>query len=127
MAATTPGQTGGGSLSDLLTAAQNIAKGIALLTQSYLNVNGVMNFAAIAVPTVIKPSAGRICRISITTAGSATGMVYDGATVNALSKPLWVIPMAAKSDGEPYEVQFATNFGLLIVPGTGMVVSGTYS
>lgn len=125
--AVTTGQTGGGSLSDLLTAAQNIVKGISALTQNYLNVQGVMNFAGIAVPTVIKPSSGRVCRISITTAGSATGMVYDGATLQATSKPLWVIPTVAASDGEPYEVQLPTNFGLLVVPGTGQVVAGSYS
>lgn len=125
--AVTTGQTGGGSLSDLLTAAQSIAKGLAALSQNYLNIHGVMNFAAIATATVIKPSAGRICRISITTAGSATGMVYDGATLQATGKPIWVIPETAATDGEPYEVQIPCNFGLLIVPGTGQTVAGSYS
>lgn len=123
----TPTKIPGASLSDILTTAQNIVKAINALSQNYLNVQGIANFSNISAPTVIKPSPGRICRISITTAGSATGTVYDGATGAATSKPLWIIPMAAASNGEPYEVQLPASFGLLIVPGTGQTVAGSYS
>lgn len=117
----------GASLSDLLTTAQNIVKAINNVAQNYLNVQGLTSFANISAPTVVKASPGRVCRLSITTAGSATGMVYDGATLAATSKPLWVIPETAASNGEPYEVNFATTFGLLIVPGSGQVVAVGFS
>lgn len=113
------------SLSDILTAAKNIVTGLSTLAQNYLNVQGALNFSGITAPTVVKSSSGRIARISVIVAGSSTGMVYDGASLTATSKPLYVIPMLVSD--EPYEVNLATSFGLLVVPGTGMTVSGGYS
>ena len=125
MAANPP--SGGASTSDILSTLKNIVTALATAAQNYLNVQGLINFAGITAPTVVKTSAGRICEISIITAGSGTGFVYDGATLTATTKPLWVIPEAAKSDGEPYVVNLPTSFGLLIVPGTGQKLSGSYS
>ena len=125
MAANPP--SGGASTSDILSTLKNIVTALATAAQNYLNVQGLINFAGITAPTVVKTSAGRICEISIITAGSGTGFVYDGATLTATTKPLWVIPEAAKADGEPYVVNLPTSFGLLIVPGAGQKLSGSYS
>jgi hypothetical protein len=122
--ATQPQQpTGGASLSDVLTVAKNIAQAVNALAQAYLNVQGVQNFAGITVPTVIKPSSGRVAVISVTVAGSAPGTVYDGAALGATTKPLCVIPNTVG----PFVVNLPTSFGLLIVPGTGQTVSGSFS
>jgi hypothetical protein len=75
----------------------------------------------------VKTTFGRLCRVSVTTAGSATGMAYDGATLQAQSKPIWPIPAAQASNGEPYKVNIPTTVGLLIIPGTGQVLSVTFS
>lgn len=115
------------STSDVLSAIKNIVLALATAAQNYLNVQGLINFAAITAPTVVKTSAGRICEISIITPGSGTGFVYDGATLTSTTRPLWVIPETAKADGEPYVVNLPTSFGLLIVPGTGQKLSGSYS
>jgi hypothetical protein len=118
---------GGASTADVLTAIKNIVTALGTASQNFLNVNGITNAANISVPTVVKTSAGRIARVSIIVAGSATGFVYDGASLTATTKPLWVIPAAAQPNGEPYEVNFATSFGLLIVPGAGQTVSVGFS
>jgi len=125
MAGTNQTQSAGGSLSDMLTAVKNLVTGLATLAQNYLNVQGAQNFAGITAPTVIKASSGRIVRISVTSGGSSTGFVYDGAALGATTKPLYVIPMAVGT--EPYEVNLPASFGILVVPGSGMTVAGSWS
>lgn len=124
---TPPLQVGGASLTDVITVAKNIVVNLGLIAQEYLQVNGSTNMAAISVPTIVKPSAGRVARVSITTAGSATGMIYDSVSLTTTTKPVWVIPETAASDGEPYEVNIAVNFGILVVPGTGQTVCVGFS
>lgn len=113
----------GASLSDLLTTAQNIVKAINNLSRDYLNVEGLTSLAAVSASTVVKASAGRVCRIIVTTAGTSTGTVYDGATLTAMSKPVFIIPEAVGV----YEVNDPTNFGCLVAPGSGQVVTVVYS
>ena len=110
-----------------LSAIKNIVTALATAAQNYLNVQGLINFAGLTSPSVVKSSAGRICSVSVIVAGSGTGFIYDGATLSATTRPLWVIPEAPKSDGEPYVVNLPASFGLLIVPGTGQTLSGSYS
>jgi cysteine synthase len=118
-----PTQTAGGSVSDVLTTLKNLVTGLANLTQQYLNVEGAQNFAALTVPTVVKSSSGRVARVSVIVAGSATGFIYDGGSLSATAKPLWVIPTTVGV----YEVNLPTSFGLLVSPGTGQTVSGSWS
>jgi hypothetical protein len=120
-------QTGGGSLSDLLTAAQNLVKAVTSLAQNYLNVQGLTIASNIAAATVVKPATGRVVRVSITVTGSATGLIYDSASVNTTTRPIWVIPEAPQTSGEPYEVQLPVAYGILVVPGTGQTLSVSYS
>lgn len=122
-----PPPTNTASTSDVLSAIKNIVTALATAAQNHLNVQGLINFAGLTAPTVVKASAGRICSVSVIVAGSGTGFIYDGATLGATTKPLWVIPETAKSDGEPYVVNLPASFGLLIVPGTGQTLSGSYS
>ena len=120
---TTPQQSGGASLTDILTVAKSLAIAINSLAQTYLNVQGAQNFAGITAATVIKPSSGRVAVISVTVAGSAPGMVYDAAATGVTTKPLCVIPNTVG----PFLVNMPTSFGLLVVPGTGQTVSGSFS
>jgi len=118
-----PQQTGGASLSDILTVAKNIVTAVNSLAQTYLNVEGAQNFAGLTVSTVVKPASGRIARISVIVGGSATGMVYDSAVLGATTKPLFVIPETVGV----YVVNLPASFGVLVVPGTGQTVSGSFS
>jgi hypothetical protein len=118
-----PQQTGGASLSDVLTVAKNIVQAISALAQGYLNVQGAQNFAGLAAATVVKSSAGRIANISVIVAGSATGAVYDSAATGNTAKPLFIIPMTVGVT----VVNLPASFGITIVPGTGQTVSGSFS
>jgi hypothetical protein len=123
MAGPTP--TGGASTSDVLTAIKNIVTALATAAQNYLNVQGLINAANISTPTLVSTKAGRICSVSVLTAGSATGLIYDGALLTATTKPIYVIPTSVGT--EPYVVNMPLSFGLLVVPGSGQVVTVSYS
>lgn len=111
------------SLSDTLTTLKNLVQGVSSLVLNYLNVQGQQNFAGLTTATVVKSSDGRIARVSVIVAGSATGTVYDGATLSATTKPLYVIPTTVGV----HEVNLPAGFGILVVPGTGQTVSGSFS
>jgi hypothetical protein len=113
----------GASLSDILTAIKNLVIALSTLTTDYLNVQGLVNFAGITAPTVIKATSGRVAVISVVVAGTSPGFVYDGVTLTARTKPLGVIPNVVGV----YSVNLPTSFGLLVVPGAGQTVSGSYS
>ena len=112
------------STADVLTAIKNIVTAMNGASQSYLNVQGQANFAAISAATVVKAAAGRICSVSVTTAGSSTGKIYDSATT-ATTNLLYIIPDAVGN--QPYVVNLPASFGILVVPGTGQVVTVSYS
>lgn len=116
----------GASLSDLLTAVKNLVIALNGATQAFKNVSGVSTTEAITSPTVVKASPGRVASVSIITAGSATGMIYDSASQTQSGK-LWVIPESAASNGEPYVVNMPTDSGILVVPGTGQSVTISWS
>ena len=117
------GVPSGASTSDVLTAIKNIVTALATASQSYLNVQGTLNAADITVPTVVKASPGRIATVSVLTAGTAVGLVYDGATLTATKRPLGVIPTTVGV----FTVNLATSFGILVVPGAGQAVTVGYS
>lgn len=123
----TTNQTGGGSISDVLTTLKNLVAALNFAAQSFNNVNGLSTKEAITAPTVLKTSSGRVCAVSIITAGSSTGLIYDSASVHTTSAPLWVIPEAAKTDGQPYVVNMPVDSGILVVPGTGQSVSVSWA
>jgi hypothetical protein len=110
-------------LSDMLTTVKNLVQAVNALAQNYLNVEGVSNSGPITAPTVVKSSGGRVARVSVTTVGSTTGMIYDGASLQATGKPLFVIPEAIGLS----VVMMPCSYGVLVVPGTGMVVSVSWS
>ena len=123
MAGPTP--TGGASTSDVLTAIKNIVTALATAAQNYLNVQGLINAANISTPTLVSTKAGRICSVSVLTAGSATGLIYDGALLTATTKPIYVIPTSVGT--EPYVVNMPVSFGIVVSPGSGQVVTVSYS
>jgi|ERR1700722_890106 len=123
MAGSTP--TGGASTSDVLTAIKNIVTALATAAQNYLNVQGLINAAGIVTPTVVSSKAGRIAEVSVITAGSATGFIYDAVSLTDTTKPIYVIPTAVSD--QPYVVNFPLSFGLVVVPGSGQKVTVSYS
>lgn len=113
-----PRPVGGASLSDILTAIQNIVKGLSTITTNYLNVEGQITYPNISAPTIIKAIGGRIDRVSVITAGTG-GFIYDATLVTDTTKPIYVIPDAVSV--EPYRVNMPTTYGIFVDPGDGVV------
>src|ERR1700761_3260271 len=113
MAADPPKSTA--SLSDIMSAVKNIVLALSTAAQNYLNVQGAVNAAGISAPVVVKQVAGRVARVSVIVAGSATGMIYDATQIGVTNKPLAVIPDSVGI----VEINFPFSFGLVVAPGTG--------
>lgn len=115
--------TPGASLSDMLTAVKNLVTALNGAAQNFLNVQGSTNAANISSPTVIKAAAGRVATISILTAGTAVGYIYDATTVSDTSKP--IVPLLNYAG--VYSAPVAFNFGIVVSPGAGQLVSVGFS
>jgi hypothetical protein len=76
-------------------------------------------------PTVIKASKGYIARLSVLVAGSATGALYDCATTAAAvtANEVAVIPETVGVTS----LEFPCLTGITVLPGTGQVISVSYS
>ena len=111
------------SLTDIFTVGQNIATAINGVAQSYLNVQGVQNKTGIAAATLVKGSAGRCATIIVTTAGSTVGACYDTNSASSTANKFYDIPDTIGV----YVVNFPVSTGLVVTPGTGQVVSVSFS
>lgn len=119
----TPQPLSGASLSDILTAAQHLVQAVNNLANTYLNVNGRSTTEGITAATIVKASPGRVASVSVTTAGSTTGIIYDATQIGVTMKPLYVIPAAVGL----YTVNLPTNSGAVAVPGTGQIINVNWS
>jgi len=113
----------GVSNSDILTAVKNIVTGLNAYTTAYTNVNGAASAAAISSATIVKASSGRVATVIVTTAGSSTGTVYDSASLTTKTVPIYVVPNTVGV----YVVNMPTTNGIFVSPGTGQVLTVSYS
>lgn len=114
---------GGGSFSDVLTLARNIAQAINDAALTYLSVQGKVNQPLISAATLVKAGQGRVCSISVTTAGATTGAVYDTNLATSTVNLIYVIPMAIGLN----VVNLPVGIGIVVVPGTNQVLTVSYS
>lgn len=111
------------SLDDILTTAKNIVTAINNAAQSYLNVNGITSAQGLAASTLVKSGQGRLATVSITTAGSANGTIYDTNALTNLINPIFTIP---DTNGVIF-VNLPVSLGIVVVPGSGQVVTVGYT
>lgn len=116
-------ESGGTSLSDLLTALKNVVTALNGYTLAFRQVNGISTTEAITAQTVIKQSTGRVASVSVIVAGSAPGHLYDASQPNIVIAPLYVIPNTVGV----FVVNLPTDTGLVVVPGTGQTVTVSWS
>jgi hypothetical protein len=111
------------SLSDILSAAKNIAVAVNNAAQTYLRVQGAQRSGTLTSTTLVSSTQGRIASVSVVVAGSTDCMIYDNNVVGSLVNALAVIDnvIGVKVINMPY------NSGLIVVPGTGMTVVVSYS
>jgi hypothetical protein len=111
------------SLSDIFTTAKNIATAINGLAQTYVAVQGARVQQNITAASVVNNAAGRLAMVTVTTAGSSAGIIYDADTTGATTRPIYVIPNTV---GVVF-VNLPVVYGILVVPGTGQAVTVSYS
>ena len=111
------------SLSDILTAAKNIVTAINGAAQTYLNIQGAQDAVNISSATLVKSGAGRVAVVSVTTAGSTTGSIYDTNSSSSTTGKIYVIPNTVGVT----IVNMPVSFGIVVAPGSSQVVSISYS
>ncbi len=74
--------------------------------------------------TLIKSASGVLYRVSVTTAGTTTGAIYDTNATGSVgaSNLVAVIPEAVGV----YEFIWPCQTGIVVVPGTSQVISVAY-
>lgn len=112
------------STDDILTALKSVVTAINTQTQNNTNIAGARDFFGITTATYVKSGAGRIVRISVVVIGSAVGTIYDAASVSDLSKPIYKVTFAATGI---QIVDLPFQYGLLVVPGSGQTLAGSFS
>ena len=110
------------SLSDLLTTAKNIASAINGVAQTYVAVQGARVQQNITASTVVSTAAGRLAMVSVTTAGTSDGVIYD-ANDTTTTRPIYHINNV---EGVVF-ANLPVVYGIVVVPGTNQHVTVSYS
>ena len=111
------------SLSDLLTTAKNIASAINGVAQTYVAVQGARVLQNISTTTVVNSAAGRLAMVTVTTAGTTVGTIYDAAATGVTTRPIYTLPMT----GGVVFVNLPVVYGIVVVPGTRQAVTVSYT
>jgi hypothetical protein len=111
------------SLDDILTATKNAVTAINNASQTYLNIQGAQNVPQISTTTQVRTGAGRLAMVSITSPGTTNGTIYDSSSTSSLTVPIYTIPTTI---GIMF-VNMPVSFGIVVVPGSGQVVTVSYS
>jgi hypothetical protein len=110
------------SLDDILTATKNVVSAINNASKSYLAVNGQQGYPGISTPTTASKAAGRLAQVSVVTAGSTPGTIYDSNSAGT-TKPIYAVPNTIGS----FFINIPVLYGIYVVPGTGQVIAISYS
>jgi len=95
-----------------------------VINSATITAQGISTALNITASTLVKAGQGRVAKAMINTAGSTAGGIYDSATVGGVSASnlVAVLPNTVGM----YTVDFPIKNGLVIVTGTGQVLSVSY-
>jgi len=121
-----PVSSGTGNVSDaaFLSALQNVVTALNSQVQNATYLAGTQDFFNLTSATLVKSGAGRIAKVSVIVVGSAAGTVYDATSVTDTSRPIYKVTFAATGI---QIVDLPFQYGLLVVPGTGQTLAGSFS
>lgn len=113
------------SLDDVLTTMQNVVKAFNSFTQSNLQLSGTTNSQNLTTTTLLKSGSGRIVTVSVTTAGTTVGGLYDSATIaNANATNLLIV---VESTIGVSLVNMTYQNGLVYIPGASQAAAICYT
>ena len=117
------------SQSDFLTSQKNSVVAQNGLTQAWSNYtranHGTSTSPCLTDQTVVIVGTGQLVSVSVVTAGSELGYVYDSASLANL-QPEARLKAILKTEGI-YPASFRFTNGLVVVPGKDQAVTITYS
>jgi len=110
---------------DFLTAQKNGVQSISALNHTTQNLAGSVNSLEISSATYLKTQYGWVAKVSVIVAGTTTGMVYDASSTATATTGtrLAVIPNTVGI----YTIGMPVNNGIVVTPGSGMIVAVSYS
>ena len=112
------------SLDDILTSLQQLVKATTSEVANPTNLAGAQDFFNITTPTLVKSGPGRLVNITLVVAGSGNGSIYDAMSTTDTSRKIYPVLFGGavtQVANQPFQ------YGLLVVPGTGMTLAGSYS
>jgi len=100
-------------------------QGINALNHTTQNIAGTVNTYEISVTTYFATTVGWVAKVSVIVAGSTTGTIYDANSVGTAvtGVRLAIIPNTVCI----YTINMPVNKGIVVTPGTGMIVAVSYS
>jgi hypothetical protein len=114
-----------GSLTNLLTASQNIVTALNNQAQTSLEIEGLKNATGITTATLVSAVPGRVARISVTIAGTGSATIYDASSI-ATATGGRIMAVVTNTVGV-YVINMPVTYGIVVVPGSGMTVAISYS
>lgn len=113
------------SLDDIFTTSKNIVTALNTSSQTSLALNGNKTAVAVSAQKVVVQGAARVVRVSVTTAGSTNGAIYDAANTTTATSTS-VIASIPEAIGV-YEFNIPVVNGIVVTPGTSQVLTLIYS
>lgn len=113
------------SIDDIVQVAQNLVIAVNNLAQSFLSVEGQATYENISATTLVKRGKGRVVRVSVTTAGTTAGSVYDTASTSLTGAASLMATIPNTLGVTLISMPFQN--GLVITPGASQVISVSYS
>ena len=100
-------------------------QGINALNHTTQNIAGTVNTYEISAATYFATTIGWVAKVSVIVAGSTTGTIYDALSVATAVTGfrLAIIPNTVGI----YTINMPVNKGIVITPGSGMIVAVSYS
>jgi hypothetical protein len=100
-------------------------QGINALNHTTQNIAGTVNTYEVTTSTYFATTIGWVAKVSVIVAGTTTGAIYDAASVATagIGFRLAIIPNTVGI----YTINMPVNKGIVITPGTGMIVAVSYS
>lgn len=113
------------SLDDILTTQKNGVIGINGVADTMYNLEGYRNSREVSATTFLQGGDSWVARVSVIVAGSTTGLIYDAPSVAlaGTGNRLYVIQNTVGIQ----EVKLPANQGIVVAPGTGMILCVSFS
>jgi hypothetical protein len=113
------------SLDDILTTQKNGVVGINGVSDTLYNLQGYRNSREISTTTLLQQGDSWVAKVSVIVAGSTTGLIYDAPSIQlaGVGNRIYVIDNQIGIQ----DVFLPANQGIVVEPGTGMILCVSFS